>query len=211
MSNLNISSRIYRLRGISPLLGSSPAARDIRTKFIASKAPTPELREEEAAFPFDLDEKGLTVFNRDTKDQLCVMAHQVKGYFKAALLALKAQTKIAAPRGKVDTLLFVEPRYIPLTRDGEPLRDEDEVCERPLRAQTMQGERVTLAASEQLNDPWELEFEVSLIPSEGTKRSEALTWDVIETALDYGAYHGLLQWRNAGYGRFVWDRVDEEG
>ena len=209
MSNLNIESRVYRLTGLSPLLGSSPASRAIRTQFIASKAPTPELREEEAEAAFDLDEKGLTVFNRNSNDQLCLMGHQIKGFFKAALLALKAQTKIAAPKAKVDTLLFVEPRYIPITRDDQPLRDEDEVCERPLRAQTMQGERVTLAASEQINDPWTVEFEVSMIPSEGTKRSEALTWEAVETALDYGAYHGLCQWRNAGYGRFLWTRVDD--
>ena len=211
MSNLITESRIYKLTGLTPILGGSPASKAIRTQYIASKAPTDELKAEEAEMGVDRDEKGLTVFNRDAQDQLCLMGYQVKGFLKGALLALKAQCKIAAPKGKIDTLVFVEPRYIPLKKNGKTLRDEDDVLERPLRAQTMQGERVTLAASELVNDPWEITFEMTLLPSAGTARSEALTWDVLETALDYGAYHGLGQWRNADYGRFIWERLDGEG
>ena len=209
MTKLNIESRVYQLTGLTPIMGSAPASKDIRTKYIASKAPTDELRAEEEAAPFDLDEKGLTVFNRNKEDQLCLMAYQIKGFFKAALLAIKAQAKIAMPKAKVDNLLFVEPRYIPLTRNGEKLREEDEILERPLRAQTMQGERVTLTASELVEDPWSVTVEVSLIPSMGTKKSEALTWEAVELALDYGTYHGLGQWRNADYGRFLWKRIDD--
>ena len=72
------------------------------------------------------------------------------------------------------------------------------------------GERVTLAASEQVNDPWQIEIEISLLPSAGTARSKALTWTALEIALDYGAYHGLGQWRNADYGRFTWERVNDD-
>ena len=209
MSNLNIESRIYELTGLTPILGSAPASKDIRTKWVGSKAPTDDLRAEEAESPIDIDEKGLTIFNRDRQDNICLMGYQIKGFFKSALLALKAQCKVAAPKGKVDTLVFVEPRYIPIKREGVALREEDEILERPLRANTMQGERVTLAASEMVLDPWSIKIEISLIPSNGTAKSEALTWDAIETALDYGAYHGLGQWRNADYGRFIWKRVEE--
>lgn len=207
---LQIESRFYELTGTTPLLGSAPASQAIRTQYIASKAPTDELRAEESDNPQDRDEKGLTVFIRNDQDQLCVMGYQLKGFFKAALQALRGQVKIAAPKSKVDTLVFVEPRYIPIKRNGEVLREEDEVLERPLRASTPQGERITLAASEMLNPPWQITIEVSMLPSNGTAKSEALTWDVLETALDYGAYHGLLQWRSADYGRFIWKRVDEE-
>jgi hypothetical protein len=208
MSKLITESRIYKLTGLTPILGSAPASRAIRTQYIASKAPTDKLREEEEAASFDLDEKGLTVFNRNRQDQLCLMGYQIKGFLKGALTALKAQLKIAAAKGKIDNLVFVEPRYIPLIRDGQPLRDEDEILERPLRAQTMQGERVTLAASELVEDPWEITIEMTMIPNAGTAKSEALSWDAIEAALDYGAYHGLGQWRNADYGRFIWERED---
>jgi hypothetical protein len=49
---------------------------------------------------------------------------------------------------------------------------------------------------------------MTMIPNGGTAKSEALTWDAIEAALDYGAFHGLGQWRNADYGRFIWERED---
>lgn len=201
-------SRVYKLTGLTPILGSAPASRAIRTQYIASRAPTDDLRAEEKAAPFNLDEKGLTVFNRNQQDQLCLMGYQIKGFLKGALTALKVQCKIAAAKGKIDNLIFVEPRYIPLIKDGQPIRDEDDILERPLRAQTMQGERVTLAASELVEDPWEITIEMTLIPNGGTAKSEALTWDAIEAALDYGAYHGLGQWRNADYGRFIWKRED---
>lgn len=71
------------------------------------------------------------------------------------------------------------------------------------------GERVTLAASELVEDPWEITIEMTLIPNNGTAKSESLTWDAIEAALDYGAFHGLGQWRNADYGRFMWEQVEE--
>lgn len=207
---LQIESRIYRLNGLTPILGSAPASQTLRTEYIASKAPTDALREEESQADFGRDEKGLTIFNRDTKDQLCLMGYQLKGFFKAALTALKPQTEIAAVKGKIDNLLFVEPRYIPITRKGKPLIEEDSILERPLRAQTAMGERVTLAASEQVDDPWQITIEISMLPSTGTAKSRALTWDALETALDYGAYHGLGQWRNADYGRFTWERVDDD-
>lgn len=209
MSNLNNESRIYELTGLTPILGTSAASRSLRTQYIASKAPTPQLAQEEAELGVDLDEKGLTVFNRNQQDQLCLMGYQIKGFFKAAMLALKPQLKIAAPKSKIDNLLFVEPRYIPITRDGAPIIDEDDVLERPLRAQTAQGERVSLAASEMVNDPWSVTIEITLFPSDGTKLSNALTWEAVETALDYGAFHGLGQWRNADYGRFIWRRLED--
>lgn len=209
--SLQIESRIYRLKGLTPILGSSPASRTLRTEYLISKAPSEEARAcEEAENGFDLDSKGMTVFTRNQKDELCLMGYQIKGFLKGALSALKPQTKIMAEKAKVDNLVFVEPRFIPILRSGKPMRDEDEVLERPLRAQTPRGERVTLASSEQINDPWEIEIEISMLPSNGTAKSEALTWDKLETALDYGAYHGLGQWRNADYGRFTWERMDED-
>ena len=132
---LQIESRIYRLHGLTPILGSAPASQTLRTEYLASKAPTEELREEEAASTFNRDEKGLTVFNRDSRDQLCLMGYQIKGFFKAALTALKLQTEIAAVKGKIDTMVFVEPRYIPITRNDKPLIEEDSICaRRPLWA-----------------------------------------------------------------------------
>lgn len=205
---LQFESRIYRITGTTPILGSAPASREIRTQYIISKAPEEEREIEAETNVYDRDEKGVTVFNRDKQDNLCLMSHQIKGFLKEALTALKAQCGVAAVGKKVDTLISIGPKYIPITRDGKKLREEDEMLERPLRAETMQGPRVALQSSELLNDPWEIEFELTLFPSDGTAKSKALTFDVVETALDYGAFHGLGQWRGADYGHFVWTRVD---
>ena len=210
-NTLNIESRTYRLTGLTPILGTQPANYNIRTTYIASKAPTDALREEELSeFDLDSDENGVTVFTRNKRGQLCLMAHHLNGFFKEALKATATQVNIAAIKGKIDTLVFPEPRFIPLKRNGEALTDEDEMLERPLRAETPKGPRTALQSSEMVNDPWEIEFELSLLPNKGTAKSEALTWDAIEVALQYGQFRGLGQWRNAGYGKFRFERVDGE-
>ena len=210
MSNIIIEKRSYRLTGLTPVLGSWAASRYLRTQYIASKAPTPELADEEDQIMASLDEKGLTVFTRNDKDELCMMGYQIKGFFKGALKAIRVQANVAAAASKVDTLLFVSPRYIPIMRDGETIRDEDEVCERPLRGNRNGIEQIALAASEQIDDPWYIDIEIAMIPSKGTAKSDAMTWETIETALDYGAYHGLGQWRSADWGRFSWERLDKD-
>lgn len=207
-NTLNTESRVYRLIGLTPLLGSQPASLTLRTDYIASKAPTEALRQEElSVFDLDRDETGVNVFTRNRQDQICLMGHQIKGFFKEAIKATNAQLSIAAVKSKVDTMVFVEPRFIPILRDGKPLREEDEMLERPLRAETRQGPRTALQSSEMVNDPWEIEIEITRIPNTGTAKSAALTWEAIEVALQYGAYHGLGQWRNAGYGQFRYERV----
>ena len=70
-------------------------------------------------------------------------------------------------------------------------------------------ERVGRVRPTLVEDPWEITIEMTLIPNNGTAKSESLTWGAIEAALDYGAFHGLGQWRNADYGRFMWEQVEE--
>ena len=67
-------------------------------------------------------------------------------------------------------------------------------CERPLRAQTAQGERVSLARSESLPAGTVLEFEILLL-------SDKLA-ELVDEWMDYGKYRGLGQWRNSGKGSF---------
>ena len=205
---LAIEKRWYRLTGITPLLGGMPANPQVREAYIASKAPTQELMDEENANGYSRNDMGVTVFARDDKDRLCMMGYHLKGYLKEALTAIKQQAGVANARSKVDTLIFVNPRYVPITKDGYALKEEDQMLERPLRAQTMQGQRSTLASSEMILDPWEIEIEIACIPNAGTAKSKPINWNEIELALCYGEYHGLCQWRNAGYGQFRWERLD---
>ena len=159
--------------------------------------------------PEDAD-KGMTVFLRDTDSTLILMDYAIVGYFKSAITALKSENGIAQVKSKVGTYLFVEPRAIPIYQEGDPVVEPDDVLERPLRAETMKGPRVSLAASELVKDPWEITITVRLLENEGTAKSKRLTFDAVEDALDYGALKGLGQWRNGGYGRFTWERVDEK-
>lgn len=202
--------RTYRMTGITPILGSQPADPEIRTKYIASRAPSTQQMEEEADYlPEESVGNGVTVFLKNQADQaICLMDYMIVAFFKESIKSLSAQTGVLQARSKCDQFLFAEPRLIPITREGEIITERDRICERTLRATTMQGDRTALAASEQIDAPWQVEFTLMLIDNAGTAKSKPLTWEAIETALDYGALHGLGQWRNGGYGRFTWEKVE---
>lgn len=216
--NIQKESRTYRLTGTSSLLGSNPANPEIHKKYVAAKAAALDRAAlEEAMLPGsealeeamrDVKEQGLTVFLRNGKGEIVLGNHMIKGFFKAALGTLKDQIGIAAAKSKVDNLLFVSPSFIRVTQGGEACHEPDGYNERPLRAETMQGPRVALASSEELYDPWEIEFTLTLLANEGTKKSEPLTWEAVEAALDYGAFKGIGQWRNSGKGSFTWERIE---
>lgn len=199
-------TRTYKITGLTPVLGSLPASEELYTQFIASK--DPKANKDEAEDFIQMEEKGLTVFPRmPNGNEIIMVDYQLKGFFKEAINNLKADNGVAAGRKKVDNFIFIGPRFIPIMKDGKPIVDEDGRLERPLRASTMQGERVSLASSEVIDTPWELEFTVTLLKDGGTKASKPLSWDIVEEALDYGNFKGLGQWRNGGYGRFAWELV----
>lgn len=206
---MNIETRSYRLTGTSYLLGGQPADPEIRTQFIASKAPTPERGElENDMLPDNIDEKGLTVFfRRDVDDALSLMDYMIVGFLKESMGALAAQLGIRMTSSKVGTYVFVEPSVIPILHNDTPIYTPDRILERPLRAMTMQGPRVALAGSELIEAPWQIEIRIKLVENAGTPKSKPVTFDAIEEALDYGALKGLGQWRNGGKGRFTWERI----
>ena len=210
---INMETRKYRITGIEPILGSQPANPEIRSAFIASKAPAPELRDEESAmFEADANElrdKGLTVFLRNPKSgAIALMDYAVKGMLKANVTALEAQNKIKQGSSKVGKYVFVAPRIIDLMdADGNPIKSCADDLERPLRAKTMKGDRVALTSSEEVLAPWQIEVSISLVPNKGSEKSASVTWEAVEDALDYGELNGIGQWHNGGYGRFTWERI----
>lgn len=127
--------------------------------------------------------------------------HQIKGFFKDTCSALKkvpgaisGDKKYRAFKKFIDGNIFVEPVMIPVHYDGE-IRD----VVRPLRANTPQGERVTLACSETINAGATIEFTIIYFD----KTDE----EIIEEWLNHGKYRGILQWRNAGKGTFTWEKI----
>jgi hypothetical protein len=213
---ISYTTRTYKLVGITPMLGSNPANPDIHSEFVSSKAAQLErAKAENEMLPTaeelnlkieDIKKQGLTVFLRDN-GHLVIGNHVIKGFLKSALLTLKDQVGIAAAKSKVDNLVFIEPSFIPITRNGEMLTKADDYNERSLRADTMQGPRVGLVSSEEVQAPWELTVSITLLENKGSAKSNPVTWDMIETALLYGRYKGLGQWRNSGKGSFTFERI----
>jgi len=185
-----------KLTFTEPILGTIPKDPEIYAGYIATKAAlTDEQVAEELATVEKVEEKGWTGFHMlDGKPVL--YDYVLKGFFKGACGALRRVSdtrsyKIKAYKKIIDGLVFITPRRIPLILpEGEELG----VLERPLRAQTAQGERVTLARSDTCPVGTTLEFTVTILG----QVSEAL----LREWLDYGALLGLGQWRSAGWGRF---------
>lgn len=213
---ISYTTRTYKLVGITPMLGSNPANPDIYSEFVAIKAAQIERAQAETEMlptaeelnmkVEDIKKQGLTVFLRDN-GHLVIGNHVIKGFIKSALLTLKDQVGIAAAKSKVDNLVFVEPSFIPIMRDGKPIDKADGYNERSLRADTMQGPRVSLVSSEEVQAPWELTVQISLLENKGSAKSNPVTWEMIETALLYGRFKGLGQWRNSGKGSFTFERI----
>ena len=116
-------TRTYRLTGITELLGSNPANPEIHSKYVAAKADSVEQAAlEEAMLPGpELDEKikeikqqGLTVFLRGNHGELVISQHVIRGFFKSVFTGLKDQFNVANAQGKIDNLVFVSPRFIPI-------------------------------------------------------------------------------------------------
>lgn len=87
--------------------------------------------------------------------------------------AVNESGKLSAYKKVIDGLIFPQPRMIPIKVNGK-IGD----CQRPLRAQTAQGERVSLANSEEIPAGSTCEFEILLM-------DESLENAVLEW-LDYG-------------------------
>ncbi|MBQ8618221.1 MAG: hypothetical protein IJ418_12055 [Clostridia bacterium] len=205
---MNITTRKYKLVGLNRILGAQAANPKVRSEFIASKARELAKGEEETGMlpEENLDTKGLTVFLRDD-GVLCLSDYVIKGFLKDAIKSLRDELNIGASDSKVDNYVLVTPSYLRFTKAGKPVTAADDIYERPLRAMTMQGPRVSVTASEIIDKGWQLEFEISLLSNRATPKSKALTFEAIEEALNYGAFKGLGQWRNGQNGRFIWARV----
>lgn len=191
-----------RLTFLESILGTSPANKDVYRDFIATKAPDANTVEDEvAALGVEaVAEKGMTVFPRLDDGTPFFYDYQIKGFFKDTCGGLRRvkgtlSSGVKAYKQVIDKLIFPEPRTIPILFDGEM-----GVCQRPLRAQTMQGERVSLASSEEIPAGATIEFTITLLSDEHEK--------LVREWLDYGKYSGIGQWRNSGRGRFKWELID---
>lgn len=188
-----------------PLLGTASADPNIYGGFIAKKHPggAQAAQDEIDALPdaVEIIEKTTTVFHRTPEGGPSLWDYQIKGFFKDACGMLRRvkgteSAKRKAYKKEIDGLIFVTPRRIPLII---PEGGEIGFLERPLRAQTAQGERIALARSETVPAGTRLTADIQLLDDslEGVMRE----W------LEYGKLRGLGQWRNASYGRFTYEET----
>lgn len=183
------------------VLGTANSDKDIHEEYIASKAPdAPSKKEEvEALSVEEVVLKGMTIFPKDDEGNPFLWDYQVKGFFKSAAAAgsyIGGNSKLSNYKKKIDLLVFVNERKIPLCiPDGMTMGN----CQRPLRAQTMQGERVALANSETCPAGTTATFTVRVL-------DDGLL-GFVEQWLDYGQYNGFGAWRNSSKGSFTWEKI----
>jgi hypothetical protein len=205
---MKVEEKKFRLVGLQPLLGGVALDKEIFTKYIATKARDfeKENAKEDVENVIDENEK-VTGFYRDVETgNVIIKGYQIKGFMKEAAKALKDQLGLASCVSKIDNFVFIAEDNIPVMRGGEWIKQPDNFLERPLRGETPQGPRVSLAKSEQICGDWYIDITVKVIENKKTAKSIALDMGVVEELLSYGQFKGLLQWRNAGYGSF---RIEE--
>lgn len=190
-----------RLTLTEPVLGTASNDKEIHSNFIASHAPDAPSRDEEvAAVGVDeVIEKSMTVFPRNEDGIPIMWDYQIKGFFKDACGSLRKvsdtkSSKLKAYKKEIDGLVFVKERQTVISTD-KPI----ESLQRPLRAQTVQGERISLANSEKIAAGATLEFTVLCLKDD--------LMGYVKEWFDYGALRGIGQWRNASYGRFTWEEI----
>mgnify|MGYP001568131168 FL=1 len=197
---------------LEELLATSSANAQILTDYISKKASDENLQEEVACLSNvekldKLEEKGTTVFVRDNDGAICILNHMIKGFLKHAGNVIRKTTpeqaspgktkKWGAIAGKIDDFVKITPRRIRLN-----CKLEENTYERSLRAMTAQGERVSLARSEYIQEGNSIEFEIHVYPG------APITEEMLKTMLDYGSWVGLGQWRNSGKGSFSYEILE---
>ena len=193
------------------VLGTASANPDVHKEFIASKSADADRVEEEleALHVDELMDKSITVFPRTADGAPMLWDYQFKGFIKETLGILldycepdckigKAKLSRWTVKKVVDNAVMVKPRRMTLEI---PEGGQVSLCTRPLRADTLRGERIALATSEE-------------VPAGTTFFAEITTLDpkldeLVRKCLDYGAEKGIGQWRNSGKGRFEWEEVGE--
>ena len=186
------------------ILGTASNNPEIHEEFIASKAPdVPSMEEEVAAVGAEeVFDKAMTVFPRNAEGRPIAWDYQWKGFFKDACGMLRKVPdsecgKVKAYKKEIDGLIFVSPRQIPIDFDGEM-----GICQRPLRAQTAQGERVALASSESIPAGATMTFDINMLTPKAHEKA-------VKEMLNYGVLRGFGQWRNSGVGRFRYEILEE--
>jgi len=192
-----------RIEFQEPLLGSQSTGQ-IASEYISKRNGFGELPEDEIETLPDALDKKTTVFHKDANGHPLLFNYQLKGFLKNAGKVnngrLSVDPKMKNLRAKVQDYVFVEPRQIKINM---PAGEEITFLERPLRAETPMGPRVALARSEMIGAGAWIECGLTVL-------GDVITEEILRELLDYGYHQGLGQWRNAGWGSFIYQLKAEE-
>jgi len=205
------TTKQFEITFIEPLLGTISGNPEIAEKFILSKHPEGVQPDEQAGVENAEEQlkEQTTVFARNSDGKAMLWDYQFKGFLKEACQAItvsagqhtKEQLKGARLteylyKRTIDSLIFVEPRQIILE---SPNGDEFGFCERPLRGQTMRGERIALARSEEAPAGTKITLAIRVLNKK--------LWPFVLDWLEYGKFKGSGCWRNSGKGRFLYQQL----
>jgi hypothetical protein len=190
-----------RITLTTPLLGTIPKDPEIYEAWVrtqqAEKAAKEGIELPEGEGPMGdeggFEERGWTTFYGDDQGRPVLKAYQFRGFLKEAANVIKDAVGVKNLRHHVENTVRIEPRDIVLADkiDGD--------IQRPLRAMTAQGPRVSLVRSDYVGEGRSYELQMGIL--KGSKVTE----EVIRAILDYGSFKGLLQWRTAGFGSFTYE------
>lgn len=181
----------FKIELLSKMLGTVPKNKEVYAAYIATK----DKEKEEVETVEEIEEKGWTGFHQDDNG-LFLYNYMVLGFLKSACEVAQAGgiiKKIPAYKKWLDKIIVIEPRRLYFGT-----YEADGIMERPLRAMTAKGERISVARSDYMAEGKVLEFVVKIIPNKC-----GIDVKTIETLLQYGEVCGLGQWRGSGgYGKF---------
>lgn len=179
-----------------PQTDGEPVTSEAVDAKLAEEVETVQQVEEKGWTGFHTDEQGPFLYDYAIKGFLCEAARtvqaQVKGD-KGAKADEEAGT-INQLGDKVKRFVFVAPRRVRLPAiAAEPL-------ERPLRAMTAQGPRVTVVRSDRVEAGARINFKIKVLDG-GIPAKQVVKF--ISMLFEYGEFCGLGQWRSGGAGRFT--------
>lgn len=187
---MTLEVKTYRIELLENMLGTIPKDKEIYKTYIESQKPI-VIKEDETITVEEIEEKGWTGFHKDETKGLFILDYLFKGFLKHAGNVMKDIVNVKALKSKITDFVFVAPRRIYLGK-----MEPDGTFERPLRAQTPQGERVCLARSDYVLAGTQFTVKIGLL------KHKELDWAKIEDILSHGMLMGLGQFRNGSFGRF---------
>ena len=189
---------------VEDMLGTIPKEEKVFKAYLKHRAGGKEQKDEfksplNDAEVSEREAKGWTGFMEEDNKPF-IMNYMIKGFLKNSGNIQKDKSiAIKNLKSKVNDFVYIYPRRIFF--DGNK---KEHPLERPLRAMTMQGPRVSLVRSDVMEAGAKLSFEIHVPYACEIKQEH------IEKMLDHGQYMGLGQFRNGAYGSFTYKVVSSD-